>query len=1505
MEELYYLCFSVNKLPDLTLTKYSVFDGSGVDNIMDKHGVFLRQLHRLGYTAGVYFHLLYYYNPDKRIPKGHHLSIIFYATSSDCRKLEGIREFLTTSVLSTYYDFFCYEIAKEFKVENERLSDGSEIAVLRMKTISGYENRYALGKTREIDVEIARQNINKGLKKHIVGEIASDSNVMLSFDRMPISSNGRIIAYRDYFMAESIELLDKFDIESENDPYKAIVTTKKYKTNIYKISKEYANILRSSGINFEKNADAQYKVLFSENGEVINVITEKVLQEEMSDITEELSVFEYKDSSGNVKLYLKTINIIREKKKLSLDIAIYKKIRTQSGKIVAPEKTVFACETNLMTGGITNLSLYAVDADGKLTDAESLEKKFHYGAFLTKKDYTLPAQNRLNTDGAGEVNLYSIMEWEPCETGRLYNVLKLMEGYDRSAVLRIDIFPVEHTQAIRQRLPYTETRRRISDRVQGKDDNSENIVKSWDKYLNNLMKFPQFLANVVAFADSADIAVMLADSVAAEAVESGTYLIETISSENGFSMYESDAKILHKEKENGNYVAPFLSLYTLEEIRPMFSLPILYPGESIECQKETDPTPFSKEVTVDKDTGELHEVISLGVSSMGYDVTFPVKLFKKHAFIAGVPGAGKTNTMLYLVTTLWRDTEQHVPFLVLEPAKQEYRALAMIDGMEALCVFSPGADTKFPLHINPFQFPVGLTLAEHIANLNAVFAGAFELIPPSPFLIDSCIEKVYLDKGWNINERNNGTKEYPTMQELYDSLKVAVEESGYEGESKANIRSVMEVRIGSLLRREIGNVYNVRKSSLEPEDWLKCPVIIELEALGEGPANFMSLLISTLIREVLKIRKTSDVKKVSESSFKREIEHIIFYEEAHNLIGPTTDDPVGGSVDPKISATKYLVKMLAEVRALGEGIVIADQLPTAMAPEVLKNTGLKLGHRITAQDDRNLLGSTMSASADQLEEQGTFGTGQALIFYENLLKPFKMRVCEWEKGVSQKKYDSPTNIELFERLKTNETYNILLARSAIIMQEKMKVEFDLFRNQAQTLKADISKKYAELEYISNNLNNLQEKLERLLDEKDRTETKKNIAETKLMYEKKQKEFSGAITRDLKKLCWGFSNQYYAYMTLSKNYYIYSDDMYMCTINNFLSLFGIMKSLHDVPELNSILLDETKNIMTDIEQYIDIKTFSSSALLVHHPAYNNAIYEMGDFINNLIDAETNKFYQKATDILSDEDDMEDGLTEFCEEFSQSFWHYYRIAEKYYTLTMELANNLQKDLENIYVIDTPEWNEANKRVTEYLLRANLLHKALAAYVVKLFKRFDGLQNINRTIFLTKTSELCAEFRKIVDYRDKNTDTILSSWNGYEEMWSGSNSIALLELGAKFDYFHQIRIEKLGKMNESNIDMKFFTELCKCYNGLFAMYYSMDVDSYEFQYVLVNHYRRFLEDVVDIGTIVYPVLFKYSTNNWKNCRKLMEKLAENDHIAYSVKEDWNKLSAKMTRAIKMLAQ
>lgn len=176
---------------------------------------------------------------------------------------------------------------------------------------------------------------------------------------------------------------------------------------------------------------------------------------------------------------------------------------------------------------------------------------------------------------------------------------------------------------------------------------------------------------------------------------------------------------------------------------------------------------------------------------------------------------------------------------------------------------------------------------------------------------------------------------------------------------KGNIRSVLEVRIGSLLRREMKEMFDTSKSMLTPEEWLKRPVIIELESLGEGPANFVTLLLCTLIRETLKANPLGDKKKP--------VRHVIFIEEAHNLISSESSADKPEDSNPKIAATAFIVKMLAEVRALKEGIIIADQLPTAMAPEVIKNTNIKLVHRLTSQDDRELVGSTMSASALQLE----------------------------------------------------------------------------------------------------------------------------------------------------------------------------------------------------------------------------------------------------------------------------------------------------------------------------------------------------------------------------------------------------------------------------------------------------------------------------------------------------------------------------------------------------------
>ncbi len=1507
---MYYLVFTVDRIPDLTLAKYSVLDGSSVDDIMNKHGVFLRQLHRLGSTSGVYFHLLYYFDPDARIQKGNHLSVVFYATSTDRQRLEGIREFLTTSVLSTYYDFHCYEISTDFHadiifpstVPFEKIVESTE-HTCGENCNSAFVKKYVFGK--RIKIENNQLYIFADKEDDSVYDIFECNFSSQTFDGLKndmIADDGMmfICYYSEDRKVVEIELRDVqcvinfINIAGNNKTYGIDENDVKY---IKKYQKEVLTGLRPP-LTCEVASDADAVLSFNalrtkKNGQLF-FPRQHVLAKKMYIRDGKLWLFETLDQDS-----------LSEAFDFDLSPNLVAELKTK--ECVAAEGTKFICYFEHDKNIITEIGNHAVPYDerGNIIEVSNeMERKFQYAAFLTKKDYYLPAQNRLNTDGAGEVHLYSIMEWEPCEDGRLYNVLKLMEGYNRTVALRIDIFPVEHTQTIRQMLPYAETRRRISERSQGKDDNSENIIKSWDKYLQNLMKFPQFFANVVAFADSQDIAVMLADSVAAEAVESGTYLIENDYSETGFSVYYGDSSPLNhlNSKEPDNYVGKILSLYTLEEVRPMFSLPILYPGESIECLKETDPKPFQE---------KEGEAVSLGISSLGYDINFPIKLLKKHAFIAGVPGAGKTNTMLHLITSLWRDSQEKIPFLVLEPAKQEYRALANIHGMEELRIFSPGADTYFPLHINPFQFPVGLTLAEHIANLNAVFAGAFDLLPPSPHFIDTCIEKVYLDKGWNVNERNtldengNYRHKFPTLQELYNSLEVAVKNSHYEGETLGNLQSVLEVRVGSLLKREIGNVYNVRESILKPEEWIDVPAIIELEALGEGPANFMSLLLSTLIRETLKVRKTSDTGSKAEKK-RKVLNHVIFYEEAHNLIGPDTDSPIGDSVDPKISATKYVVKMLAEVRALGEGIVIADQLPTVMAPEVLKNTGLKIAHRITAQDDRNLLGSTMSATPDQLEEQGVFGTGWALIFYEDLLKPYKMKVHEWDrKNKNKEKYDSPTNQQLFNTLRENPIYRRNLLRSADIMRDKIDVEYELLNLRADKLKGNIHDELLILKAVKKGIEN--QEAEKVNVKENNERVKIDLQKQKIEYENKKKMFLQKYSRELKVLCWDYSNQYYASITLAKNYDFTADCLYVAAVSGFLCIFEILRSLVDAPELAEILVNNTSKVMIDLQNFVSLDK-NSAAILKDNKNYKHMIYASGYYWVNEIYIRKTALAGKAKRIIDFSSDRERDINDFCEDWTKQFTMLYQKADVYSEAVDTLIAEKENEAQQKYIDNPVAYENLMSQVSDLRNKRYTLYKELHSFVIVPIKSaFRYLKGTDKRYFLKASKAIRDQYLEIVNYLDGKAEAKLAKSSRYKQFRTEASVIANIELltrvkMAQTDW--SLKREQFILSNSNEDKYKILHWLIDIHTAYFKIYRSYDVERYDYNIILVHFYMQFLEGMMDLGEIAITELkedapFCFELNKCLNIKQklILQNLVPEDKKIYWTKvcDRWNQLVKK----------
>lgn len=663
----------------------------------------------------------------------------------------------------------------------------------------------------------------------------------------------------------------------------------------------------------------------------------------------------------------------------------------------------------------------------EITLTENSQNSYSHMATMRKKERFL--QTAINDE---ERYFYVVPNWEISKEARLYGLLKMMQSFDEKCVYRVDLYTEDGiTERIHRNFEKPLTfLRNISNQERGvselskirrekRDPSADETLTQYEEWLKAIDTCPAFICRICAFSNDNHYGQLLLDSTISECLETGDGSIITQTGNFSSNAFMDELPVYASE-DAPKSMQLWPTTFTVEEIAAFSRLPVLYDGESIELPKETAAKHETNGMTIGHDTNN-------------YDVRIPQKLLPKHMFVCGVPGSGKTNTMLHLANSLWNTeittgdtcTKSHIPFLVLEPAKREYRELSLFDIPE-LIIFSPSACTNFPIKLNPFEFPLGLTLSEHIGKLCQVFEGAFPIAPPAPFILDRAIQKIYEDKGWNCKDINTGTKEYPILSELYAQFEKELQNTNYDSEIQGNIRSVLEMRIGSLLRREMKEIFDVPKSTLSPEEWLERPVVIELEALGEGPANFVTLLLCTLIRETLKANPLKDKDKP--------VRHVIFIEEAHNLIAPQSQTQDPQDSNPKIAATAFIVKMLAEVRALREGIIIADQLPTAMAPEVIKNTNIKLVHRLTSQDDRELVGSTMSASPLQMENMATYTSGQALITFEKLLRPFEMQVCL----VEEHGEETPDDEQLYQLMINKPAYRELIEREEENKFQKLK-----------------------------------------------------------------------------------------------------------------------------------------------------------------------------------------------------------------------------------------------------------------------------------------------------------------------------------------------------------------------------------------------------------------------------------------------------------------------------------
>jgi len=394
---------------------------------------------------------------------------------------------------------------------------------------------------------------------------------------------------------------------------------------------------------------------------------------------------------------------------------------------------------------------------------------------------------------------------------------------------------------------------------------------------------------------------------------------------------------------------------------------------------------------------------------------FPRQQLMKHGLIVGVPGSGKTTAMFNIIHQLWNNEEKsnQIPFIVLEPAKTEFRALKKIDGFKKdLLVFTLGDERISPFRFNPFEVLPGIPLESHISRLNACFVGAFDLFDPLPLLLDNAIRQTYYSKGWFDDSvgGENGV-DTPTLSDLCNVADRVIQKSGYSDKLKDDFNASLLQRLNSLRRGSKGRMLDTRQS-IPAEVIMNIPIILELDALNEDEKALMMMFLLSFVYEYCKIERKSG------SSLK----HMLFVEEAHNLIGANIQYSEYRA-NPKEHTISLFIKMLAEMRALGEGIFIADQLPTAIAPQAVKQTNIKILMRITAKDDREVIGNTMDLSESEMKKVVHFKTGHSYIYHEDLDRVRMVRMTNFKEKFfieePQNDEDLRKSMEFFEKSNPN------------------------------------------------------------------------------------------------------------------------------------------------------------------------------------------------------------------------------------------------------------------------------------------------------------------------------------------------------------------------------------------------------------------------------------------------------------------------------------------------------
>lgn len=432
----------------------------------------------------------------------------------------------------------------------------------------------------------------------------------------------------------------------------------------------------------------------------------------------------------------------------------------------------------------------------------------------------------------------------------------------------------------------------------------------------------------------------------------------------------------------GKHFNDLRTLLTTKELSYYINFPLRsVPGISV-----VDSSPnFSLN---EQKISESENIISIGKMLYGGSATnmnfrILISQLSRHTLLSGINGTGKTNT----VQAILNGINGKLPYLVIEPAKTEYVDWAIQYNNEhpdtPIDIYIPGCKkykTGFvpkQLKLNPFEL-VWLdknqepNVLSHIDRLKSTFAAAFPMYDILPVLMEDLIYTVYQNKStdWLTQEPVFGSTLPPTLNGMSVSVDKVISNRQYEERIERNMKACFHTRIDSLKRGWKGEMLNTVHSTPWNELFQKS-CIINLSYVGDDvdKSFFMALILQFLYEYCTALAETQRIDFNDNSC-----RHLTIIEEAHRVMAKCDNQEL-----PQYKSAMMFSNMLSEIRAYGEGMFLVDQVPTRLISDAIKNTNLKITHRLVAEDDCKAIGEAMGLNDDQRKVISKLLTGQCIV----------------------------------------------------------------------------------------------------------------------------------------------------------------------------------------------------------------------------------------------------------------------------------------------------------------------------------------------------------------------------------------------------------------------------------------------------------------------------------------------------------------------------------------------